>query len=75
MNIHYNTKIDLLYLRLDEKPQDVMNKQISDDVVLDIGNNEQIVGIEILDASKRMNLEKLFPFRRSGKIGDETKHY
>ena len=59
LQILYNSKIDLLYLRLDERKQSVLNKRLSEDIVLDIGENDKIVGIEILDASKHLNLEKL----------------
>jgi len=63
MQILYNVKTDLLYLRLDDRKQQVVNKRVSDDVVLDIGEDDRIVGIEILDASKHLNLEKLLPVK------------
>ena len=61
MNISYNDKTDLLYIRLDDRKQDVINRRVSDDVVLDIGEADRIVGIEILDASKHVTLERLLP--------------
>lgn len=61
MNILYNDKTDLLYIRLDDTKQDVINKRISDNIVLDIGEENKIVGIEILDASRHVSLEKLLP--------------
>jgi len=61
MQIHYDSKGDLLYIRLDETSQDTMNRRVSEDIVLDIGENDRIVGIEILDASKRINLKALLP--------------
>lgn len=61
MNILYNDKTDLLYIRLDNKKQEIINRRVSEDVVLDIGEDDKIVGIEILDASKRVSLEKLMP--------------
>lgn len=61
MQILYNAKTDLLYLRLDDRPQQVMNKRLSEDIVLDLGEDERIVGIEILDASKHLHLEQLLP--------------
>ena len=61
MNISYSDKADLLYFRLDEKKQEVINKKISDNIVLDIGENNKIVGIEILDASSSVSLEQLLP--------------
>ena len=63
MNILYNDKTDLLYIRLDERKQEVVNKRISEDIVLDIGKDERVIGIEILDASKRVNLERLLPIK------------
>ena len=63
MQILYNVKTDLLYLRLDERKQQVINKRLSEDIVLDMGEDDRIVGIEILDASKRLNLERLLPVK------------
>ena len=61
MQIHYNSKTDLLYLRLDDRKQPVVNRQLSDDIVLDIGENDRIIGIEVLAASKHLNLDRLLP--------------
>ena len=63
MNILYNDKIDLLYIRLDERKQEIVNKRISEDIVLDIGKDERLIGIEILDASKHVNLKRLLPIK------------
>ena len=61
MNISYNDKTDLLYIRLDDKKQEIINRRVSEDIVLDIGEDDKIVGIEILAASKHVSLEKLMP--------------
>jgi len=63
MEIQYNTKKDLLYIRLDERKQEVINRRPSEDIVLDIGEGDRIVGIEIMDASKRLDLESLLPVK------------
>ena len=63
MQILYNAKTDLLYLRLDELKQQVVNKRLSEDIVLDMGEDDRIVGIEILDASRNLNLERLLPVK------------
>ena len=63
MNILYNDRTDLLYIRLDDRTQDVRNVRVSEDIVLDVGEDDRIVGIEILDASTHVNLEKLFPIQ------------
>jgi len=61
MRIQYDTKKDLLYIRLDERKQEVINRRPSEDIVLDIGESDRIVGIEIMDASKHLSLESLLP--------------
>jgi uncharacterized protein YuzE len=63
MNILYDDKKDLLYIRLDDRTQDIVNKRVSEDVVLDIGEKNRIIGIEIIDASKHVSLEKLLPIK------------
>ena len=61
MQILYNSSTDLLYLRFDDRKQQVINNWIAEDIVLDFGADDKIVGIEILDASKHLNLERLLP--------------
>ncbi len=63
MNISYNDKMDLLYIRLDDRRQNLTNKRVGEDIVLDIGENEKIVRIEILNASRNLNLENILPVR------------
>lgn len=63
MQILYNDKTDLLYIRLDERRQKVINKRLSEVIVLDIGEDDRIVGIEILDASRHLNLDGLLPVK------------
>jgi uncharacterized protein YuzE len=61
MQILYNAKTDLLYFRLDDRAQEVINRRVSEDIVLDLGEDDRIIGIEILDASKHLNLRNLLP--------------
>lgn len=61
MTIHYDSKTDLLYLRISALKQEVTNKRVTEDIVLDIGSDNKIIGIEIMDASKHIDLEKLMP--------------
>lgn len=63
MEIRYNPKTDLLYIRLNDRKQDVINRRSTEDIVLDIGADNQIVGIEILGASKHLNLADLLPVK------------
>lgn len=61
MKVSYDDRADLLYLRFDERKQELMNRRVAEDVVLDIGAEGKIVGIEILDASKHLDLTRLLP--------------
>ena len=61
MRVYYDDRSDLLYIRLDDRKQEVMNRRVSDEVVLDIGEEDRIIGIEILNASRHVSLEKLLP--------------
>jgi len=63
MQILYDEKKDLLYFRLDDRKQNLINQRIADNIVLDIGKDDRIVGIEILDASKHLNLKTLLPVK------------
>ena len=63
MQILYNANTDLVYIRLDERKQDVINRRSTEDIVLDIGADNRIIVIEILDASKHLNLEGLLPVK------------
>jgi uncharacterized protein YuzE/predicted RNase H-like HicB family nuclease len=61
MRVLYDDKSDLLYIRFDDRKQEVINKRVSEDVVLDLGEGDRIIGIEIMDASKHIPLERLLP--------------
>ena len=52
MQIVYNDKSDLLYIRWNQNEQEVTNKRVSEDIVLDLGLSDKIVGIEIMNFSR-----------------------
>ena len=64
MEVVYNEKTDLLYIRMDSKKQKTINQRINENIVLDIGSKGKIIGIEILDASENINLSELFPVNK-----------
>jgi uncharacterized protein YuzE len=66
MKVTYDKKTDLLYIRLDETRQEVINKCVTEDIVLDIGKDDKIVGIEILEASAHVDLGKILPILHEG---------
>ncbi|MHB8278896.1 MAG: DUF2283 domain-containing protein [Candidatus Humimicrobiaceae bacterium] len=54
MNIAYYNLTDVLYICLDDRTQKVINKQIAEDIVLDLGEDKKLVEIEIINASKQI---------------------
>ncbi len=66
MKITYDDKTDLLYIRLDESKQEVVNKRVAEGIVLDIGEGDRIIGIEILEASTHVSLDKILPIQSEG---------
>ncbi|MEG4808246.1 DUF2283 domain-containing protein [Microcoleus sp. F8-D3] len=52
MKIRYNSEIDALYIRLVEGKHQCRTLQLTDEIALNIGENELLVGIEVLDATQ-----------------------
>jgi uncharacterized protein YuzE len=51
MKISYDQEIDALYIRLVEGDHECRTLRLNDEISLNIGKEEVLVGIEILDAS------------------------
>jgi uncharacterized protein YuzE len=58
MKISYDPEIDALYIRLLEGRQECRSVRLSDEVALNIGTGEELVGIEILDATSVIGIGK-----------------
>ena len=58
MRLKIDKENDTLYLRLNEAPV-VESEEVQPGVILDYNENDQIVGIEILGLSTRVEPEKL----------------
>jgi len=62
MRVHYDTQVDAIYIRLgNQKPDGVV--EISEGVNLDTTSDKKIVGIEILNASKKMNIKTILSYK------------
>lgn len=58
MRINYTQDDDALYIRL--KENDIENSdEIADDIILDFDKNGSIVGIEILSASEKADVQQI----------------
>jgi uncharacterized protein YuzE len=60
MRITYDPKYDLLYLKIGEAKK-VLCKEVDEDISFDIDAESKLVGIEILSASKHIDLSRLLP--------------
>lgn len=62
MQVHYDEEIDAAYIRLSSKrPQGAI--EIDEGVILHLTDKNEIVSIEILDASQRFPVKNLFKFQ------------
>jgi uncharacterized protein YuzE len=57
MKLTYDTRYNIAYLRLHEKPVEVETIKISDELNVDIAPNGTIYGIELLNADEQLRKE------------------
>ncbi len=55
MKLSYDPTVDALYIRLVEEPVECEVIRLNDRVSINIGPAEQVVGIEVLDASQGLS--------------------
>jgi uncharacterized protein YuzE len=61
VKIYYDREVDAAYLQLsDRQPDGVI--EVAEGVNLDVTSDDAIVGIEILNASRRIPLKSLFVY-------------
>ncbi len=58
MKIKYDPEVDAAYISFKKGPTQVTTIRITEDIAIDLGENEEIVGIEILDASIHFGFKK-----------------
>jgi uncharacterized protein YuzE len=52
MKITYDKEVDAVYIKLIEGEHQCRSLSLNDDIALNIGKGEKLIGIEILDASE-----------------------
>ena len=67
MKLNYYPETDSLYINLSEQPS-VESLEVSEGVVLDYDAEGKIVGIDIDNASNKIEMEKLILSKIPGKI-------
>ena len=53
MKMHYDKKVDALYLSLDDS-EVVESEEVQPGIILDFNSDNQVVGIEVLDVKRRV---------------------
>ncbi len=62
MRVYYDNKVDAIYIKLgNQKPDGVV--EISEGVNLDTTSENKIVGIEILNASNKMDIKTILSYK------------
>jgi len=61
MKIKYDPDVDAAYISFKKGPTEVTTIRLTEDIAIDLGPNEEIVGIEILDASEHFSFKKENP--------------
>ena len=59
MKISYDSEIDALYIRFVEGKQECRTMRLNEEVALNIGPGETLVGIEVLDAREVLGAGKV----------------
>jgi len=62
MKVHYDDEVDALYLELGDEPLEGV-VEITEGVNLDTTSRGKIVGMEILDASKKIDLKTILSYK------------
>jgi uncharacterized protein YuzE len=71
MKIEYDKEVDALYIRIQEK--DIARTQeVSDGVNLDFDGEGRLIGLEVLDASKRYPSSDIFNLSTENLILNDT---
>jgi len=61
MRIEYDSDIDALYIRMQEKHVD-RTVEIEEGLNLDLDKNGKLIGLEVLDVTERYSLADVFNF-------------
>ncbi|MBI4124696.1 MAG: DUF2283 domain-containing protein [Deltaproteobacteria bacterium] len=57
MKIKYDPDVDAAYISFKKGPTQVTTVRLNEDVAIDLGEYDEIVGIEILSASEHLGLK------------------
>lgn len=75
MRIDYDHQADAVYIYLTSRPEKVWkSREVQPGVVLDLNKKKDVIGIEVLDVSRRFKPAELFQFsvRHTGELVHAT---
>lgn len=61
MNISYDPKYDVLYLKFGQGRRQVTTHIVNEDIALDFDGEGRLYGLEVLSASRYLDLASLLP--------------
>ena len=61
MKMHYDPEVDALYISFKRGPTQVTTIRLAEDIAVDLGPGEEIAGIEVLDASLHLGIDRSQP--------------
>ena len=61
MKVKYDPAVDAAYISFKKGPTQVTTVRITEDVAIDLGPDEGIVGIEVLDAAAHLGFSRQKP--------------
>ena len=72
MRITVNRKLNVAYVHLQDRPDTVETKQLSDDLMLDVGSDGTVYGLELLNASEQLRSADLAQLEVTDEESGET---
>jgi uncharacterized protein YuzE len=63
MKISYDSKYDVLYIKVIEGESEVATRHLAEDIALDVDGAGHLVGLEVLSASEHIELAQLLPVK------------
>ena len=73
MKIEYDREVDALYIRIQEK-EVAHTKELEEGINLDIDENGNVIGLEIIGATDRYALKDIFDISTENLIFEEALH-
>jgi uncharacterized protein YuzE len=72
MRISVNRKLNVAYVRLQDSPETVETKKLSEDLLMDVGPDGTVYGLELLNASEQLRSADLAELEVENEDSGET---